>query len=715
MGKLLKIILTVIASLLFLIIIAAVVLPFVINPNDFKPMIQTAVKDHTGRELKISGDLELSVFPWIGVSTGKLSLSNAPGFTDKPFAEIDESRLKVKLLPLLSKKVELSRIVLKGLNLNLAKNKKGVSNWNDLMSATQKQAQPDSNVQAPETGNESNSAIAALAVGGISIENARIVWDDRQTGKYTEIKAFNLETDKLEFNKPMAVDLSLIVENKQPQLTESVRFSTDLLINEKMDLIQLNKLKLHSVTDGKVIPGDALKVTLSSDISIDLSQQTLNISDLSISSDELKIEADIKGTRIKEKPTFQGPVRIAEFNLANFLKKMTGKKPDMQDPDALSKVAMNFVLNATDDSAALQDLTLKLDETTVTGEGHVKDFASPAINFKLNVDNIDADRYMPPKKKHTQSSKTVSASPAAVAAAGATLFPVDTLRKLNANGQLTVNKVKVNNLKMQGLIFKLNARNGQIKTQQQVKQLYQGSYSGSTTINVKSRRPVIVLNEKLNHVQVEPLLKDMQGGEARMSGIVDASASLRGHGNSTDAILSSLGGNIRFLFKDGVVKGFNIQKMIDNTKALLKGAALPVDNKNDQTVFSEISGTAKISNGVLQNHDLKALSSRVHVNGEGTVNLATKRLDYRVIAKLIKKATADQPEKVKGVPLIIKVGGTVDKPVYTLDVPAMLQQKYSDKIEQKKEKLMKKLDEKLKKKLGDKLAPAVGDLIKGFF
>ena len=103
MGKFAKIILMVFSSLLILIIAAAIIIPLVVDLNDYKPEIEAAVKDKTGRTLLIEGDLNVSVFPWLGISTGKISLSNAPGFAEQHFALIGESDIKVKLMPLLSK------------------------------------------------------------------------------------------------------------------------------------------------------------------------------------------------------------------------------------------------------------------------------------------------------------------------------------------------------------------------------------------------------------------------------------------------------------------------------------------------------------------------------------------------------------------------------------------------------------------------------------
>lgn len=710
MGKLLKVLFTVIASLILLIIVAAVVLPLIIDPNDFKPQIQTVVKDNTGRELNIEGDLDLSVFPWIGVSTGKLSLSNAPGFDGKPFALIEESDIKVKLLPLLSKKVEVSRIVLKGLALNLAKNKQGVSNWDDLASAKEEKGKKaEEPAKEKEAEAAPSDALAALAIGGLSVENASIVWDDQQAAKHVEIKEFNLETDELAFDEPMAIDLSLTLINKEPQLTENIAFNTDLVINEKLDNIKLNNLNLDSESSGKSIPGGTLQANLRSDVALDLAAQTLDVMQLRLRSGDLTVNADIKGTNIKDKPVFSGPVSINEFNLAEFLRKMDIALPAMQDSNALSKLTVNFNLKATKNSAAIRELLVKLDDSTLKGFVDINNFASSALSFNLNLDAIDADRYLPPKQeKQADKFSKPASTPAAAAAAGAALIPVETLRGLNANGELTIGRLKINNLKMQNIKLKLNAANGLLKTQQSISQFYQGGYSGQTTINVKGKQPAIDLNEKLKNVQVEPLLQDLQqGGDVRMTGMVNADAKLQAYGNSTKAIKSSLDGNINFKFSDGVVRGFNLQKMIDNTKALIEGSPLPSENKNDQTVFSEISGSANINNGLVRNDDLQALSSRLRVDGKGSANLVTEQLDYKINAKLIKKATQDQPEKVKAVPLILKIGGNFSKPSYTLDIPAMLLEKNKDKIEKKKEEVLQKLDEKL--------GPGVGDMLKGFF
>ena len=99
MGKLVKILAWLVGLFVLLVIAAVVVLPMVIDPNDYKAEIVDKVEQVTGRSASIDGDLKLSVFPWLGIQTGRLGLGNAEGFGDQPFAKVEQVSVRVKLVP----------------------------------------------------------------------------------------------------------------------------------------------------------------------------------------------------------------------------------------------------------------------------------------------------------------------------------------------------------------------------------------------------------------------------------------------------------------------------------------------------------------------------------------------------------------------------------------------------------------------------------------
>ena len=163
MGKLIKLLLgaTILVGLLFGVVVLAAVLYF--DPNDHKDRIIAKVEKETGRQLKLEGDIKLSYYPWLGLEISGVTLGNAEGFGDAPFIHADVVALRIKTMPLLNKQYELDTLKLHGVEINLAKNKEGVNNWDDLV----REEKDDSKKQEP-------IKLAAVILGGVDIKDTRL-------------------------------------------------------------------------------------------------------------------------------------------------------------------------------------------------------------------------------------------------------------------------------------------------------------------------------------------------------------------------------------------------------------------------------------------------------------------------------------------------------------------------------------------------------------
>ena len=106
---------------IFLALVLLVLLAFVatFDANNYKPQIIEQVEKATGRSFSIDGDINLSIFPWIGLKVEDVALGNEKGFKAKNFAAIKQLDIKVNVLPLLKKEVEINTIRLHGLNVSL--------------------------------------------------------------------------------------------------------------------------------------------------------------------------------------------------------------------------------------------------------------------------------------------------------------------------------------------------------------------------------------------------------------------------------------------------------------------------------------------------------------------------------------------------------------------------------------------------------------------
>lgn len=709
MGKLAKAILIFLFSVVVLIIAAAIIIPLVVDLNDYKSEIEVAVEKQTGRHLKIEGDLDLSVFPWLGVSTGKIQLSNPLGFAASPFAVIGEADIKVKLVPLLSKKIEVSTIVLKGLALNLEKNKQGINNWDDLTSAKEaKEQMPDARPDNQQT--EAGIDMSAIKIGGLVIENSQISWDDQQAGQKVNVKDFNLSSGPVIFNEPVALKIAFLLENAKPAITEQFDLSTDLTIDEALQKILLTNFKLDSITKGESIPGGLLETQLESRIALDLQDQTLALKNIKLHTNLIHLTGELNASQLNTDLQYTGALQITPFSPKELMQQLALNVPETADKNALQKLAMSFNLNGTASSVALKNLNIALDDTTIQGDISVKQFKNPAIAFQLAIDDIDIDRYSPPKPTQDAKPQPTPIAKAKEAVAEATLIPVDTLRKLNINGDLNIAKLKAAKLKMAGITLNVQAKQGILKTRHAIKQLYQGNYQGQMMVNAKNNTPDITLNEQIANVQLEPLISDLQpDSQVKLKGQASIAANLNSTGNTVTAIKSDLGGKLNFSINNGAIPGFNVQQYIDIGRLAAEGRKMQQNYDNEQTLFSTIKGSATVNKGVINNPDFLAESSTVEVKGGGTANLNNNALDYKVIAKIKKggKNIADRP-------VALNVQGTFSKPAYNVDLTS-IESMMTEEEKQKVDKFINKQEKQIDKALGEGTGKAVNKLLKGLF
>ena len=364
----------------------------------------------------------------------------------------------------------------------------------------------------------------------------------------------------------------------------------------------------------------------------------------------------------------QGTVTTNPFNAALLLRSLAIPVPVMKDSNALSKLSVSFSFLTSQFSWDVSNLLLTVDNSTITGAISIKNPAAPSYSYDLAIDNLDIDRYLPPRDK-TQKLVT---SPTIALTAGVEAIPAETLKKLNLSGHIAAQKIIVNDLTLQNVQFNLSAKDGVINTQQAAKQFYQGEYLGNSTIDTRKTPILLAINEKLSHVQIEPLLQDFKG-KANLRGTLDAAAQLQGRGRTQAELRESLTGNLHIAFKDGAILNFSLQKMLDKGKNLLKGADpdLTVDSANEQTAFNEISGTATAINGLINNPDLLIKTPKVRIIGSGTAHLVTEQLDYKLSGNVGKSNAT----------LVILVGGTFSQPTYKLDLSALFTEEVKNKVE----------------------------------
>ena len=686
MLKGLKIFAWLVGIVLLLIVAASIALPLFFNPNDFKPQLVQLVQEKTGRELSLPGDITLSVFPWLGVKTGALALGNAPGFGKQPLVSAEAAEVRVKLLPLLRKEVQLDTVALRGLVLNLAKDKSGQTNWADLFSKNEK-----TEAKNPFAG------LAALVIGGVNISDATVVWDDKTSGAHYALDKINLRTGALADNTPFDIEIEFALASKQPALSAQFSAKGKGKIEIAQQHYQLQGVLLKAVLHGKNTDAKSA-LNLSARLNLEWPQQTLTLTDVKLSGLGVTASASFKGSQIVDAPVFSGNVKVAELNPRALMTLLDIKQPATADPAALTRATIETQIGASAQQVRLSNLRLRLDDTTATGSLNVSNLSSPQSVLALALDTLDLDRYLSP----TQEGKKSAATPASVAAAAAGALPVELLRKLNLDATLRINKLKVKNLRLADALVVLAAHHGDIRLKPLSANLYQGKYSGGTHLDVRGKIPQLALDESLSGVQIGPLLKDLYGKD-RLDGRATLSAKLTAQGATPEALKRTLSGNAAFTVTDGAVKGVNIARLLRETRAKLKGDAVAPDNTPNQTDFSELSATLTLVNGVARNDDLAAKSPLLRVSGRGQADLVREQMDYLISAAVVGTLEGQDGKaltELKGLTIPVHISGPFSSLSYRPDINAMIgdtaKTKVQQKLDDKKQELRDRLQDKLK-------------------
>src|SRR6201997_1037042 len=118
-----------VVAVIVLIVAGAGVFIATFDPNSYKPRIVAAVKQATGRDLDLQGNIHLGLSLQPTLTVENVSLSNPPGFSRPQMMTLQELDLKLALIPLLSREVQIDRLVLVKPDVLLETNAQGQANW----------------------------------------------------------------------------------------------------------------------------------------------------------------------------------------------------------------------------------------------------------------------------------------------------------------------------------------------------------------------------------------------------------------------------------------------------------------------------------------------------------------------------------------------------------------------------------------------------------
>lgn len=331
-------------------------------------------------------------------------------------------------------------------------------------------------------------------------------------------------------------------------------------------------------------------------------------------------------------------------------------------------------------STAETRLDTRLDGSPVKLALEVTAFQPFTFKLDLDAQRLDVDRYAKPGATPAPSGGTASAP-----------SPID-LSGLNAlNGQATVRigELKASGLTLNELRLGMTARQGRIDVTPINAQLYQGTLTGSASLQTAGNR--LSLRQALSNVAIAPLLKDLADND-KLEGRGNVTLDVNTRGATTQDWVRALQGTASIDLKDGAIRGINLAQVVRNAQQLLgssRAAALNTD-PSQKTDFSELSASFQISQGIATNRDLSLKAPLIRLAGEGRVNLPDQTLDYLLKPTLVATSQGQggrEASDLRGLTVPVRLTGPLANPNWRLElgsaVADTLRSTVQEKVEEK--------------------------------
>jgi len=605
--------------------------------------ISRVVLEQTQRKLDIGGKLELSVWPDVGIKLGRLTLSEPGGKAE--FLALDSARVAVALLPLLSKQMQVQRIEIAGLKARLVRRRDGTLNIADLLNdKVEKQG-----VGAGGTA----SAPLQIDIAGIKVANAQFIWRDEKSGSTTALSNLDFATGRVQADS-----------GKQTLAVEALSLAATLAGSG------------HTV---------ATKLGLAA---IEGKAQALKIGKLSV-------DFDVKAGETAVKVHLDSPVAANLAARSFTLEKLAGSI-DLANPQLPMKqlklpLAGNLRADLVRQTAALE-LATGFDESKIAAKLRVAKFAPLALGFDLDIDQLNLDKYLPPKKADDKSGKEDK-------------LDFSGLKGLDVNGAIHIGALQVSKLKLAKLNATIKLAGGRLDVAPLSLNLYDGAATGSLSLNAAGNS--LALKQNLTGISINPLMKDLADKDL-LEGRGTIALDVGSRGDSVTAMKKALGGTAAVSLRDGAIKGINLAQSLRDLKARLGAASGKREDvtqqakAGDKTDFSELTASLKIADGVAHNEDLAMKSPFLRLTGAGDIDIGGGRMNYLAKASVVASSAGQGGQgldQLKGLTVPVRVSGPFENLAYKIEFGSMVSDVAKARVEETKQEIRSKVEDKVRDKL----------------
>lgn len=700
-------------------VVAIAALVSLIDPNQFKPQLVEQVRKSTGRELVIQGDIGWRFWPSLGLSLEQVALRNPAGFADPDLVRFTHGEASVGLLPLLSHKLEIGKVILSGAHLFIQTKADGSSNLRDLLKAS---AEPKGEATTSEPAATtpppaSDKQPWQISLQGVELQQASALLQDDRSGTVSRLEQLDLNLGQLAVDQ--WVPVTLAAKGAQGELAFDLKGSAQLKLAPDASRSELKDVALAGSLSEPTQRLDAFSLKADR---LALGQWSSLTLSLQGAADKPTLAGTLEGTLKARLDENRQLLEVSDAVLAAKLSGDALPRPQMQ-----VKLAGFARADLAKQAVTLSNLVVGVDEALLSGNGSVQLGAVPSVGFDLKGEKLDLDSWLgQPAKAAPATATSGAAAPAgaqAQTAAPATKAlstqepDLAALKSVDLAGRLQLGSLRLKGLDLSAVDLQLALAGGQLTLKQFSAGVAGGQVTASGVLDARQQPARYQVHKRVQGVDVRPLLQTLAQTDL-LEGKGDLEVEAQGSGLSEQALRNRMQGKVSLRLSDGALHGINLAEMIREARATLTGKGADQVKEARKTDFSALTASFRIADGVARSDDIQLFAPALRVQGQGQTALMPETLDFLFLTSVVESSKGQggkSVDELKDITIPVRIGGHWQAPSYRLDVKELLS---NNKLLE--EKARKEAERGLKKLLGDKAdnegVKGVADqLLKGLF
>ncbi|MEO0467569.1 MAG: AsmA-like C-terminal region-containing protein, partial [Pseudomonadota bacterium] len=396
---------------------------------------------------------------------------------------------------------------------------------------------------------------------------------------------------------------------------------------------------------------------------------------------------------------FQGEVETSSGALRSLLDTVG---VEMAPGDTLQSFDVNGAVSGTFSRFSVSGLTAELDDVAAAGDLTFDVSGErPRLSGVLTTGTLDLSSFLGQGGGTSSGTQQQGWSDEKLDLAG--------LKTMDTDIAIQADKIIIGDIELVEADLSAQLTNGDFNANITSMQAFGGQWAGMFGLDARGDLPELDIDLTGETIQLNSALSALAGLDA-LSGLGQLRVDVTSRGDSLQALVGGLTGEMDSSLADGALKGINLGQLVrsrDNIlESITSGQLALALEPEAETDFTSLLAGLSLNNGVASIDTFNLVSPVMTLDGGGSINLLSQTLDVSIVPTLDTSGQGGGSAlQLNGVPVPFKISGSWLSPGISPDMQ-MLQSLV-------RQDLTGRVQDQLRGQVGGELGGVIGGLIGG--